>query len=148
MPTASRFQNKLSKVGSVLTFQRWENWEPELATGRFEIRIQVSLFRLQPHGPQSAPSTVNRDESGRISLQHSNCHRTSYSLGLDAPLRGRWQIKFDSSAASQHKTHSVAKQKDKKMGFTTAYTFFLSRGIFFHDLSLGMKSGQEEYMIM
>lgn len=128
MPTAPRFQNKLSTVGFALTFQTWENWKTQLATGRCRTGLQDSSFHRQPYCPQSIPSTVNRDESVRISLPHSNCHPTPCSLGLDAQM-GRWQTKFHSLAASQHKTYSVAKQEDK-MGFTTAYTFFLPRELF------------------
>lgn len=82
--------------------------------GRTRIHTQVTcsvpspqLVSRSPHNP-----LWTGDEPSRISLQHPNCHTTPHSLGLDA-LMGRWQITFYPSPASQHKTHSEAKQKTR-----------------------------------
>lgn len=57
------------KAGSVLTFQSWEHWEPELASGRSRIHTQVSLFRPQSHWLAHSPPNPLRTK-----MNHTEFH--------------------------------------------------------------------------
>lgn len=141
MPTASTPQNK---------------WQSTFCSPLLELRTlrtRVSKWHIQDSHPsqpiqapiplacpQSTQSTVNQDESGRISLQHSNCHPTPYSSGLE-PC-GHSTLK-----QPPNQTLSVVKQKTRKRALQLLILLSQPEE-YFHDLSLWMNSGREEHNIM
>lgn len=122
----------LSEVGSVLTFRRWENSEPELASNRTRTHTQVSL--TVPTGFH----TIYCEQ--RWIRQNLTVNTPPPSLGLDA-LRARRQIKLSYRAASQHKTHSEAKRKVKRWASPPPIVLSHPEG-YFQDLSSQMNSGR------